>query len=216
MFCLFLRVLLLVDHSFSCNDLPYRRIHQGEPSLCFGQTVMGLILFASWVCMLQLRDLLVVKRNRRTTMTFFADEVVFDRRLVTTKALHTLEIHDLVASCPDLGALLREVQVKKFPAVGLGKFLARVLDHGFVRQKLKKRANRIFPVRPAILENSHRLFKLFRIGMFDVSVSNFGPVENATERVFSHCDILGIQGGRYGESQRNEDKAAFAHQTGFP
>ena len=114
-------------------------------------------------------------------MALFADEVELDRRLMAAHAKHALEIDHLVSPGPNLGALRREVQMKKLPAVGVGKFLARVLDHYLVRKELQERADGIFPVRHTVLKNTHRLLQFLGVRVLDVRISDFGPVTDAAE-----------------------------------
>lgn len=68
------------------------------------------------VSRLEFCDLLIVQWHRRTAVSLFADEVVFDRWLVTAEALHSLKIHCLVSPGLDFGTLCREVKIKKLPA----------------------------------------------------------------------------------------------------
>ena len=75
-----------------------------------------------------------------------------------------------------------------------------MLDHGLVRQELKERADRVLLVPHAILENADRFLELLGIRVPDISVSDFGLIPHAAERVFGHRDVCGIQAGRHGES----------------
>ena len=154
---------------------------------------------------LQLGDPLIVEWHWCAAVALFRDEVKFRCRLVTAEARHALEIHQLVSPGLDLGTLPREVQMKKFLPVCLGEGLARVLDHGLVRQELKECADRIRLVRHAILENPDRFFELLGIRVLDLGVSDFAPIHNAAERVFGHGDVCGIEAGRHGEFQGDRD-----------
>ena len=114
-------------------------------------------------------------------MSLFADEVELGRRLMAAHARHALEIGRLVPTGSDLGALRRDIQREKFPAVGVGKFLARVLDHYLAREELQERADGVFPVRHTVLKNTHCLLQFLGVRVLDVRISDFGPVTDAAE-----------------------------------
>src|SRR5438105_11366359 len=147
--------------------------HQIILSLARRRPRARLFLGTARVCCLEFGDLLIVERHGRAAVSLFADEVELGRRLMAAHAWHALEIGRLVPTGSDLGALRRDIQREKFPAVGVGKFLARVLDHYLTRKELQERADRVFPVRHTVLKYAHRLLQFLRVRVLDVRISDF-------------------------------------------
>lgn len=63
------------------------------------------------VCPLELGDLLIIERDRRTGVPLFTHKIEHSRRLMTTEARRPLrEIDDLLSWIPDLSACLGDLQ----------------------------------------------------------------------------------------------------------
>src|SRR5262245_9797721 len=181
--------------------------------MCRSPRVRGLFLRAASVGLLERADRLIVERDRRAPMALFADEVEAGRRLMTAQARLALgEVDHTVAAVADLCAGRRDLQGEKFPSVGFGELLTWILHHGFERNQLEDRADRIVLVRDAVAEDAHRLGELLGIRVLDARVPDLGPVQDAPEGLLGYGHVSGRRDQPAGKPGTRAKRDSEEHQ----
>jgi len=136
------------------TDLPTRKLpRNGVVGNRLGWA--SALLLTTWVGRLDRSYLLIGDRNGRTAMPLFAYEIEFRRRRVAIQTgLFQRSIEHFVSSVLNRGAVRRDLQSKKLPAVGVWKGCAIMLYHCLCRDQLQNCAGRILLIGHAVLKYS--------------------------------------------------------------
>jgi hypothetical protein len=175
------------------------------------------LLLTTWVGRLDRSYLLIGDRNGRTAMPLFAYEIEFrGRRVAIQTGLFQRRIDHFVSSVLNRGAIRRDLQSKKLPAVGVWKGRAIMLYHCLCRDQLQNCARRIFLIGHGVLKYSDGFPELFGIGILNPRVSYFRQVEEAAEALIGYRKIISRKGYGQIETQNESDDGAHYFSISCP